>query len=92
MLVTSNLALKHFILSAQKKREHGPLKKYNRPQAMGVIHSDFESHFIRAEVIASKDFITHNGEAGAKKSGTWRLEGKEYIVQDGDILTIRANA
>ena len=62
------------------------------PQAAGVIHSDFESHFIRAEVIACDDFIKHNGEAGAKKAGTWKLEGKEYIVKDGDILTIRANA
>lgn len=67
-------------------------KNTTAPQAAGTIHTDFESHFIRAEVIASQDYITHEGEAGAKKAGTWKLEGKEYIVKDGDILVIRANA
>lgn len=61
------------------------------PQAAGVIHSDFEKGFIRAEVIAYDDFIQFNGEAGAKEAGKWRLEGKEYIVQDGDIMHFRFN-
>jgi GTP-binding protein YchF len=61
------------------------------PQAAAVIHSDFEKGFIRAEVIAYDDFITGNGEAGAKEAGKWRLEGKEYLVQDGDVVHFRFN-
>lgn len=61
------------------------------PQAAGVIHTDFEKGFIRAEVIAYDDFIRYNGEAGAKEAGKWRLEGKEYIVKDGDIMHFRFN-
>lgn len=61
------------------------------PQAAGVIHSDFEKGFIRAEVVAYDDFIKYNGEQGAKEAGKWRLEGKEYIVQDGDIMHFRFN-
>jgi len=61
------------------------------PQAAGVIHTDFEKGFIRAEVIAYEDFIAGNGEAGAKDAGKWRLEGKEYIVQDGDVVHFRFN-
>ena len=61
------------------------------PQAAGVIHTDFERGFIRAEVIAYDDFIQHNGEQGAKDAGKWRLEGKEYIVQDGDVIHLRFN-
>ncbi|GAB1258911.1 redox-regulated ATPase YchF [Aurantivibrio plasticivorans] len=61
------------------------------PQAAGKIHTDFEKGFIRAEVIAYSDFIEHNGEAGAKDAGKWRLEGKEYIVQDGDVIHFRFN-
>lgn len=61
-------------------------------KAAGAIHSDFEKHFIRAEVIGYEDYIQHHGEQGAKQAGAWRLEGKEYCVADGDILLIRANA
>lgn len=61
------------------------------PQAAGVIHTDFEKGFIRAEVIAYEDFIAYNGEAGAKEAGKWRLEGKDYIVQDGDVIHFRFN-
>ncbi len=61
------------------------------PQAAGVIHTDFEKGFIRAEVIAYDDFIRYNGEQGAKEAGKWRLEGKEYIVKDGDIMHFRFN-
>jgi len=61
------------------------------PQAAGVIHGDFEKGFIRAEVIAYEDFITGNGEAGAKEAGKWRLEGKDYIVDDGDVVHFRFN-
>ena len=61
------------------------------PQAAGVIHTDFERGFIRAEVISYDDFITYKGEQGAKDAGKWRLEGKEYIVQDGDVIHFRFN-
>jgi len=61
------------------------------PEAAGVIHSDFEKGFIRAEVIGFEDFIHYKGEAGAKDAGKWRLEGKEYIVKDGDVIHFRFN-
>ncbi|HEU5280611.1 MAG TPA: redox-regulated ATPase YchF [Gammaproteobacteria bacterium] len=61
------------------------------PQAAGVIHTDFEKGFIRAEVIAYNDFIQYRGEAGAKDAGKWRLEGKDYIVKDGDVMHFRFN-
>ncbi|HEY5974219.1 MAG TPA: redox-regulated ATPase YchF [Geobacteraceae bacterium] len=61
------------------------------PQAAGVIHSDFEKGFIRAEVIAYQDYITAGGEGGAKEKGLMRLEGKEYVVQDGDVMHFRFN-
>ena len=61
------------------------------PQAAGVIHTDFEKGFIRAEVIAYDDFIQYKGEAGAKEAGRWRLEGKEYVVKDGDVIHFRFN-
>ena len=61
------------------------------PEAAGVIHTDFEKGFIRAEVIGYDDFITHNGEQGAKDAGRWRLEGKDYVIQDGDVVHFRFN-
>lgn len=61
------------------------------PQAAGVIHTDFEKGFIRAEVIGYDDFIHYRGEAGAKEAGKWRLEGKDYIVKDGDVMHFRFN-
>lgn len=61
------------------------------PQAAGRIHTDFEKGFIRAEVIAYQDFIEGRGEQGAKDQGKWRLEGKEYLICDGDIIHFRFN-
>ena len=61
------------------------------PQAAGIIHTDFEKGFIRAEVIAYEDFVQHGGESGAREAGKWRLEGKEYIVKDGDVIHFRFN-
>ncbi|MGZ8193381.1 MAG: redox-regulated ATPase YchF [Methylobacter sp.] len=61
------------------------------PQAAGVIHTDFERGFIRAEVISYQDFIAYKGEQGAKDAGKWRLEGKDYIVKDGDVMHFRFN-
>ena len=61
------------------------------PKAAGVIHTDFEKGFIRAEVIGYDDYIACNGESGAKDAGKWRLEGKEYVVKDGDVVHFRFN-
>lgn len=61
------------------------------PNAAGKIHTDFEKGFIRAEVVAYEDYIAGNGEQGAKEAGKWRLEGKDYIVQDGDLIHFRFN-
>jgi GTP-binding protein YchF len=61
------------------------------PEAAAVIHTDFQKGFIRAEVISYEDFIANQGEQGAKDAGRWRLEGKDYIVQDGDVIHFRFN-
>ncbi len=61
------------------------------PQAAGVIHTDFEKGFIRAETIAFDDYVRYKGEGGAKEAGRMRLEGKDYIVQDGDVMHFRFN-
>jgi len=61
------------------------------PQAAGVIHTDFEKGFIRAQTIAFDDFIAFKGEQGAKDAGKMRSEGKEYVVKDGDVLNFLFN-
>jgi len=61
------------------------------PQAAGVIHTDFERGFIRAQTIAYGDFVAHGGEQGAKDAGKMRAEGKEYVVKDGDVLNFLFN-
>ena len=61
------------------------------PEAAGVIHTDFQKGFIRAEVVAYDDFVSLKGEAGAKEAGKWRLEGKDYNVADGDVIHFRFN-
>ncbi|PCJ31563.1 MAG: redox-regulated ATPase YchF [Gammaproteobacteria bacterium] len=61
------------------------------PEGAGVIHTDFQKGFIRAEVIAYEDFVEYKGEAGSKDAGKWRLEGKDYIIKDGDVMHFRFN-
>ena len=61
------------------------------PAAAGVIHTDFEKGFIRAEVIGFDDYVVNGGEQGSKDAGRWRLEGKEYVVADGDVIHFRFN-
>lgn len=83
--------LTYFTAGVKEVRAWTCPKMATAPQAAGVIHTDFEKGFIRAEVIAYEDFIKHNGEAGAKEAGKWRLEGKDYIVKDGDVMLFRFN-
>jgi GTP-binding protein YchF len=61
------------------------------PQAAGKIHTDFEKGFIRAEIVGFDDYVGNKGESGAKEAGKWRLEGKDYIVKDGDVIHFRFN-
>ncbi|MGH8136512.1 MAG: DUF933 domain-containing protein, partial [Steroidobacteraceae bacterium] len=61
------------------------------PQSAGVIHTDFERGFIRAETIAYDDYVAGKGEAGAREAGKFRLEGKEYVVREGDVMHFRFN-
>jgi GTP-binding protein YchF len=81
-----------FLTAGVKEVRAWTFKKGSKaPEAAGVIHSDFERGFIKAEVIAFDDFMKYQGEAGAKAAGKMRTEGKEYIVQDGDIMHFRFN-
>ncbi|HQG07427.1 MAG TPA: DUF933 domain-containing protein, partial [Dysgonamonadaceae bacterium] len=66
-------------------------KGWKAPQCAGVIHSDFEKGFIRAEVIKYEDYITYGSEAAVKEAGKMYVEGKDYVVQDGDIMHFRFN-
>jgi ribosome-binding ATPase YchF (GTP1/OBG family) len=61
------------------------------PQAAGVIHTDFEKGFIRAEVISYEDFVQYGSEAKCKEAGKFKVEGKEYVVKDGDVMHFRFN-
>lgn len=81
----------YFTVGPKETRAWTVEKGASAPQAAGVIHSDFERGFICAETIAFQDYITFKGEAGAKAQGKLRLEGKNYIVQDGDVLHFRFN-
>jgi len=81
----------YFTAGVQEVRAWTVKKGATAPQAAGVIHTDFERGFIRAEVIAYDEYIKNKGEKGAQEAGKMRLEGKEYIVQDGDVMHFRFN-
>ena len=81
----------YFTAGVQEVRAWTMPKNATAPQAAGVIHSDFERGFIRAEVIAYEDFVACRGEQGAKEAGKWRLEGKDYHVNEGDVIHFRFN-
>ncbi len=81
----------YFTAGPKEVRAWTILKNSTAPQAAGKIHTDFEKGFIRAEVIGYADYIQYQGESGAKEAGKWRLEGKEYIVKDGDVIHFRFN-
>lgn len=86
------LGLQTYLTAGPKEARAWTVKQgATAPQAAGVIHTDFEKGFIRAEVIAFDDYVRFKGETGAKEAGKWRLEGKEYIVQDGDVILFRFN-
>jgi hypothetical protein len=81
----------YFTVGPKEARAWTIHKGDTAPQAAGVIHTDFEKGFIRAETIAYDDYVRLNGEAGAKEAGKLRLEGKEYVVRDGDVMHFRFN-
>ena len=83
--------MSYFTAGVKEVRSWTIKKGTTAPKAAAVIHNDFEKGFIRAEVISYEDFVEYGGEAGAKEAGKMRLEGKEYIVQDGDIMHFRFN-
>jgi ribosome-binding ATPase len=86
------LGLQTYFTAGEKEVRAWTVKKgATAPQAAGVIHTDFEKGFIRAETIAFDDFIRYQGEAGAKEAGRLRLEGKDYIVKEADVLHFRFN-
>ena len=76
----------YFTAGVKEVRAWTVRKGATAPQAAGVIHTDFERGFIRAETIGYDDFIKFNGESGAREAGKLRKEGKEYIVKEGDVL------
>ncbi len=83
--------LTYFTAGVKEVRAWTVFRGATAPQAAGVIHTDFERGFIRAETIAYDDFIRYRGEAGAREAGRLRLEGKDYVVQEGDVLHFRFN-
>jgi len=86
------LGLQTYFTAGEKEVRAWTVKKgATAPQAAAVIHTDFEKGFIRAEIIGYDDFIANKGEQGAKDAGKWRLEGKEYLVKDGDVIHFRFN-
>ena len=86
------LGLHTFFTAGDKEARAWPVRAgANAVDAAAVIHTDFAKGFIRAEVVSYQDYLSHNGEAGAKEAGKWRLEGKDYKVQDGDVIHFRFN-
>mmetsp|Transcript_321 Transcript_321/g.667 ORF Transcript_321/g.667 Transcript_321/m.667 type:complete len:167 (+) Transcript_321:30-530(+) len=86
------LGLRTYFTTGEKETRAWTIRSgYTAPQAAGVIHSDFEKGFIRAETISYDDFITCGGEKEARESGKLRLEGKEYVVAEGDVMNFRFN-
>jgi GTP-binding protein YchF len=81
----------YFTAGVQEVRAWTILRGWKAPQAAGVIHSDFEKGFIKAEVIAYNDYVQYKSEAACREVGKLRIEGKEYIVQDGDVMHFRFN-
>jgi GTP-binding protein YchF len=86
------LGLQTYFTAGEKEVRAWTVKKgATAPQAAGAIHTDFEKGFIRAEVIGYDDYVNLRGESGAKEAGKMRLEGKDYVVKDGDVMHFRFN-
>ena len=86
------LGLQTFFTAGEKEVRAWTVKNgATAPQGAGRIHTDFEKGFIRAEVVGYDDYIEFNGESGAKDAGKWRLEGKEYLMREGDVVHFRFN-
>src|SRR5262249_33805455 len=81
----------YFTAGPKEVRAWTVRKGATAPQSAGVIHTDFEKGFIRAEVISYDDYVSLTGEQGAKEAGKMRLEGKDYVVKDGDVMHFRFN-
>lgn len=80
-----------FTMNDEQVRAWAVRQGWPAPKAAGVIHTDFERGFIRAEVVPYETFVNHGGWAAAKSAGELRVEGKEYVVQDGDVILFRFN-
>ncbi|EFJ51583.1 hypothetical protein VOLCADRAFT_57264, partial [Volvox carteri f. nagariensis] len=88
----STLGLQTYFTTGEKETRAWTIRKgMTAPQAAGVIHTDFEKGFIRAETIAYNDYVKYQGYTGAKEAGALRLEGKEYVVEEGDVMLFRFN-
>ena len=88
----SLLDLETYFTAGEKEVRAWTIKKgFTAPQAAGVIHTDFEKGFIRAEVIALDDYLNYGSESKVKEAGKMRVEGKEYVVKDGDVMHFRFN-
>ncbi len=86
------LGLMTFFTAGEKEARAWTVRRgATAPEAAGVIHTDFQRGFIRAEVVSYEDFVACGGEAGAREAGRWRLEGKDYVVADGDVIHFRFN-
>jgi GTP-binding protein YchF len=83
--------ISYFTVGPKEAHAWAVKKESTAPQAAGVIHTDFEKGFIKAEVVSYSDYIKFNGEQGAKEAGKLRLEGKEYLIEDGDVVHFRFN-
>ncbi len=83
--------LTYFTADPKEARAWTVRRGATAPQAAGVIHTDFQTGFIRAEIVGYADFVALGGEQGAKEAGKWRLEGKDYVVQEGDVARFRFN-
>ncbi len=92
-LIRAGYALLHlvtfFTAGPKETRAWTVTRGTKAPQAAGVIHTDFERGFIRAETIAYDDYVAYGGEAGTRDAGKMRLEGKDYVVEDGDVMHFR---
>lgn len=89
----SQLGLKTYFTTGEKETRAWTFREgMTAPQCAGIIHSDFEKQFIRAETVAYADFVACEGYSGAKESGKLRLEGKDYTVSEGDVLLFRTSA